>query len=131
MSIVGEVNGFAPFTASTSQPDQTRDQIKANLELLPCPGRGETLYVIADSGNELVDIEVDRGRVRWRSGAYPYTAFMRNCNLTNTPRCCHGILCIFRDLADWSFSLGIVKNLAPLGCSKMEIYKWTGKSAVD
>ena len=64
MSIVGEVNGFAPFTASTSRPDQTRDQIKANLELLHCLGHGETLYVIADSGNELVDIEVDKGRVR-------------------------------------------------------------------
>ena len=58
---------------------------------------------------------------------------MVKTSIANTPllRCLQGMLCIFWDAGNLIFSLRIVKDLAPLGCSKMEIYKWTGESAVD
>ena len=115
----------------TEYPDPLRDPIRANIVFAPCSGHGGTLYVIADSGNDLVDVRIKNGRIRLREGSYPYTGFFRNCNLVSTPRCCRGMLCIFRTADNPKYSLGIVQNLAPLASGVMHIFKWTGESVVE
>jgi hypothetical protein len=71
------------------------DSIRANLDGVACSGHGDTLYVVANSGKFLSPISVNGCRLRWRQGSYPYTAFMRNCNLITTPCSCRGMLCVF------------------------------------
>jgi hypothetical protein len=107
------------------------DSVRANLDGVPCSGHGDTLYVVANSGNRLSPVSVDCCRLRWREGSYPYTAFMRNCNLTNTPRSCRGMLCIFRSHATDKPRLGVVGNLSPLWCRKLSIFEWTGATIMD
>lgn len=109
-----------------------RDSVVANLVGVPCNGHGETIYVVADSSNSLAAIPVTGYRAKWRTGSYPYTAFMRNCNLTRTPRSCRGMLCIFRknrnDPKHW---LGVVGNLSPLWNNVVTVYQWSGDSVMD
>lgn len=105
------------------------DSVKANLEGVPCGGHGATLYVIGSSGPSLSAISVNGCRLCWRKGSYPYTAFIRNRNLTRTPRSCRGMLCVYR--TNKGFRLGVIGNLSPLWNDTITLYEWTGFSIMD
>ena len=107
------------------------DGTRANLDGVECTGHGNMLYVVVDSSNFVSPMKVDGCRLKWRQGSYPYTAFMRNCNLTDTPRSCRGLLCIFRKQGEEVYRLGVVGNLSPLWCKKLTIHEWTGSSIMD
>ena len=107
------------------------DGIRANLDVVSCTGHGGMLYVVVDSHNFVSPMTVDGGRLKWREGSYPYTAFMRNCNLTDTPRSCRGLLCVFRKRGEEVYRLGVVGNLSSLWCKKLTIQEWTGSSFMD
>lgn len=104
------------------------DQVRINLDMVPCSGKGDSLYVIGSPTAELTIIRFKGGRIRWRSGSYPYTSFLRNRNLQHTPRACKGILCVFRINPEEEYRLGIIGNLSPLWNNTVHIYEWTGMS---
>lgn len=106
--------------------------LTANIEGVPCGGKGATLYVVNNENPCLAAVSVRGQRVRWRDGAYPYTAFLRNCNLTKTSRCCKGMLCVFRrSSGDVHFRLGVVGNLSPMWNDKVLVYEWTGVCTME
>lgn len=103
------------------------DHLRANLDVVPCSGHGETLYVVGDSSTRLQGLTVTGCRLRWKRGSYPYTAFMRNTNLTKTPRSCRGVLCIVG-----GDRLCVMENLSPcVSWCSVSYYEWNGDSVMQ